>query len=74
METGFYKVATVLLFAPNKVENKDYILIREDKLTYTYPIHGWYWFDTLIEAETFFISEGWIKPVDPFQEEGQQDV
>lgn len=62
METGFYKAATELLFAPNRVQHKDFLLEKEQKDTYTYPTQGWYWFDTLVEAETFFISEGWVKP------------
>jgi len=66
METGFYKIESgTLLHAPNKVTDKDYILKIADKDTYTYPIHGWSWFATLEEAETFFISQGWIKQIEP---------
>jgi hypothetical protein len=42
------------LVAPNFVEAPDYILNACDKDTYTYPIHGWYWFDTLEQAAEFF--------------------
>ena len=53
--SGFYKYENEELFyAPNKVINKDYILLRELKDTYTYPVSGWYWFDTLAEAREFF--------------------
>lgn len=29
-------------------------LVKEDKDTYTYPIGGWYWFDSEEEAYNFF--------------------
>lgn len=62
---GFYKLDnTSLLCAPNKVTHKDYVLETVNKDTYTYPVSGWYWFNTLEEAETYFISEGWVKPVE----------
>jgi hypothetical protein len=41
--------------APNFVRAPDYDLFVEEKDTYTYPTQGgWYWFDTLEEAEKFF--------------------
>ena len=53
MEKGFYKNNSgTLLFAPNFVENKDFQLYIGEKNSYTYPVNGWYWFDTLQEAET----------------------
>lgn len=36
------------------VLNKDYFLEKSKKDTYTYPIDGWYWFDTMEEAREFF--------------------
>jgi hypothetical protein len=37
------------------VRAPDYDLFVEDKDSYTYPTQdGWYWFDTLEEAEKFF--------------------
>ena len=53
MEKGFYKNESgTLLFAPNFVESKDLQLYKESKDSYIYPVNGWYWFDTLQEAET----------------------
>jgi len=51
---GFYKLeGTNLIFGPNFVLNKDYELRSSSKDTYTYPVDGWYWFDSLEEACTF---------------------
>jgi hypothetical protein len=48
--TGFYKVdlSGVVMCALNFVHGpyNDYKLSRNEKDTYTYPIDGWYWFDT----------------------------
>ena len=53
MEKGFYKNDSgTLLFAPNFVESKDFQLYMADKDKYSYPVQGWYWFETLKEAET----------------------
>jgi hypothetical protein len=53
--SGFYKVNDKqVLFAPNAVISKTYTLAREQKGTYTYPIEGWYWFDSEQEAYTQF--------------------
>lgn len=48
---GFYKRDNeTLLQAPNFVEAPDYSLTAENHAEHTYPIDGWYWFDTLDEA------------------------
>lgn len=47
---GFYKLDGQLLEAPNFVLNKDYTLFKETKDQYTYPVDGWYWFDSIEEA------------------------
>jgi hypothetical protein len=54
--SGFYKTYrdNKLKFAPNAVRAPTYDLFREDKETYTYPVDGWYWFDTIEDAKTFF--------------------
>ena len=54
MEAGFYKLDGTLLYAQQWVRNANYELNAELKDTYTYPIEGWYWFDTLDEACSFF--------------------
>lgn len=44
--SGFYKLDGILLYGPNYVLNSDYDLRRENKDYYSYPIYGWYWFDS----------------------------
>jgi hypothetical protein len=56
---GFYKLEgvvpdAVLLYGPNYVLSADYQLYRDQHETYTYPVDGWYWFDTQSDARTFF--------------------
>jgi hypothetical protein len=52
---GFYKLSdSKLLYAPNWVINANYELRRETHEQNTYPVGGWYWFDTLEEACVFF--------------------
>lgn len=46
----FKKEETDILQAPNFVMGPDFELKAEEKDTYTYPVDGWYWFDTLDEA------------------------
>ena len=40
----------------HKVESPSpsYTLLAEDKDTYTYPVDGWYWYDTVNEASIAF--------------------
>ena len=52
--SGFYKLDGDLLFGPNFVLNANYELRRENKDSYTYPIDGWYWFDSEEAARAFF--------------------
>lgn len=52
---GFYKYEEpFLLHGPNYVLDSNYKLYKETKDDHTYPIDGWYWFDTIEEARTFF--------------------
>jgi hypothetical protein len=49
METteGFYKLdGGSLLYGPNYVLNVNYELRKENHTDYTYPVDGWYWFDS----------------------------
>jgi len=57
---GFYKNDGTLLYGPNFVLNANYELRKETKDDYTYPVDGWYWFDTRQEALDFFgiVEEG----------------
>jgi hypothetical protein len=45
------------IYAPNFVYAKDYELHRELHDTYTYPVHGWYWFDRLFDAQMFYQTD-----------------
>ena len=51
---GFYKLDGELLFGPNFVLNQNYELYRETHADHTYPVDGWYWFDTEEQAKLFF--------------------
>lgn len=52
---GFYKLdGDALLFGPNGVFSGDYNLTREDRASYSYPVDGWYWFDSEADARSFF--------------------
>lgn len=54
--SGFYKINSDknILYASLLVMNKEYTIKKELKDTYSYPIDGWYWFDTEDEAYAFF--------------------
>jgi hypothetical protein len=52
--SGFYKLDGDLLFGPNFVLNANYELRRETKGDHTYPVDGWYWFDSEQQAREFF--------------------
>ncbi len=52
---GFYKNDNgTLLYGPNFVMNSNYELRKESKDDHTYPVDGWYWFDSQTEACEFF--------------------
>lgn len=52
---GFYKLENnQLLFASSFIESPSYQLNKEDKDNYTYPIDGWYWFESEEIARQFF--------------------
>ena len=60
---SFYKLDGELLEAPNFVLNAQYHLVKEDHATYTYPVDGWYWFDSIDDAYiTFGIQPPLIPP------------
>lgn len=62
MEGGFYKIDDInnkLMCGPNFVDGNNsagvsFTLTREAKDEHTYPVEGWYWFDTRAEALAFF--------------------
>ena len=52
---SFYKLDDgLLLEGPNAVYAPTFTLLKEDKDTYTYPIDGWYWFNSEEEARQYF--------------------
>lgn len=51
---SFYKLDGELLEGPNFVLNAQYELRAEQHDTYTYPVDGWHWFDTIDEAYVYF--------------------
>lgn len=60
--SGFYKIdigSDIIICAPHFVLGgyDIYQLYREQKDTYTYPIDGWYWFDSEQLAYNFFGKE-----------------
>jgi len=55
MSAGFYKYEPDILYhGPNFVLDLHYELIAENKDTYTYPVDGWYWFNSREEALDFW--------------------
>jgi hypothetical protein len=52
--SGFYKLDDGGLLYGKVVFGPTYILVEEDHAGYTYPVDGWYWFDTEAEARAFF--------------------
>lgn len=52
--SGFYKLDAELLYGPNFVLNKNYALHRDSHTENTYPIDGWYWFDSRQDALMYF--------------------
>ena len=56
---GFYN--TEFLYAPNSVNFPDGTsLVKEQKETYTYPVNGWTWFESIEEA---YAAQGKTPPV-----------
>jgi hypothetical protein len=53
--SGFYKYENqVLLYGPNEITGPYCDLLRQNHLDYTYPVDGWYWFDSEAQAKDFF--------------------
>jgi hypothetical protein len=65
---GFYKRDNeTLLQAPNFVHAPNYSLTAENHAEHTYPVDGWYWFDTLDEAMVEFITQPDVPTVTALQ-------
>ena len=55
---GFYKLDNgQVLFVEKYIISAEYQLSIEEKDLYTYPIYGWYWFNSKEEAYSFFNIE-----------------
>ncbi len=55
--SGFYKKdETQILFAPNIVEGQGYTLLIDQKDSYSYPVDGWVYADSLDAAIAYFAS------------------
>jgi hypothetical protein len=53
--SGFYKLdEETLLYGHNFVIGPGFELRRETHEDHTYPVEGWYWFDSKEEAREFF--------------------
>jgi hypothetical protein len=66
--SGFYKLDGSLLYGPNYVLNANYELRRETRDDHSYPVDGWYWFDTEEEARLFFdLPAEFIEALEPTQ-------
>jgi hypothetical protein len=58
MSDGFYKLESgTIHHAPNFVRCNEYQLFRDQKDTYTYPVDGWRWFNSVVDAEAFYLPE-----------------
>lgn len=71
MSAGFYKYESeILSYGPNFVYDANYTLRREEIEEYKsmdiLPIDGWYWFDDIKDAYSFFNI--------PDQENTQEEV
>jgi len=55
MSAGFYKLESgTLHYGPNFVAAPEYELRKETKDDHTYPVDGWYWFNSQEEAHAHF--------------------
>ena len=55
MNPGFYKNEDGnVMHGPNFVLNMNYELRKETKNKHTYPVDGWFWFNSDQEAYDFF--------------------
>ena len=55
--SGFYRENNgEIQFAPNFVLSSVYELRKETHDQHTYPVDGWYWFDSETEAKVFLTT------------------
>ena len=59
MNPGFYKfTGDFLSYASTGIYAPNYTLLAEDHATITYPVNGWFWFNSQSEAESYFGING----------------
>ena len=52
---AFYKLDNEeILEAPNGVYTPTNIITKDNYKDFNYPVEGWYWFDTIEEAYSFY--------------------
>lgn len=58
MSAGFYKsvIGQGILYAPSFVHAPGYSLFANEIASYTFPVDGWYWFDSKSAAESSFVT------------------
>lgn len=61
----YYKIDSGALYTANEAYNANYSLTTANYSEHSYPIDGWYWFDTLDAAMSFF--SGTSDAVDAWQ-------
>ena len=55
---SFYKLDNEeILEAPNGVYTPTNTMTKDNYQEFSYPVEGWYWFDTIEEAYSFFGKE-----------------
>ena len=54
--SGFYTTNDQgeLMHAPNYVIAPDFAIYRDQRTEYTYPVHGWTWYDSESDARAAF--------------------
>ena len=52
--SGFYKYESEQLLFGTTVLNLDYTLTVENRDDHTYPVDGWYWFESASLAREYF--------------------
>lgn len=61
--SGFYKNDNGFIsYGQNYVLGGSYNLYKEEKDNYTYPINGWYWFDSEEKAYEYFNIKKYVPP------------
>ena len=63
----FYKKADDALQTATTVAMPEVTLTADSQAQHTYPVNGWYWFETLDEAINFYASKSDVTSITPRQ-------